>query len=199
MNALRALLLVSLLSVVTVSCGGGSKSDDPVALCKQGCSKGISLCFADAGAAGDAVLALCQSTCTSSATGSDGKPCTNSSAIAAAAKVCLSKTTCDEYMACGEKLPACEGGGTTGSGGASGTGTGGRSGSGGGSGTASGGASGTGTGGATATGSCATLQTCCGQIADSTQAAQCQAAAAGSAPTTCDTILAAIRAQGACL
>jgi hypothetical protein len=165
MNFLRPLLVLSLASVaVFSSCGGGSKSEDPVALCKQGCSKGITLCLADAGAAGETALAFCQTACTSGATGNDGKPCTNTSAIIAAGKMCLSKTTCEDYMACAATIPACMGGGTTGTGGASGTGSGGRSGtaSGGASGTGSGGASGTGTGGASGTGTtCDDVLACC--------------------------------------
>lgn len=203
MNVLRIVSVVSLLSVFTVSCGGDSKSDDPVALCKQACSKGGDLCASGLGVTPAQFKAICEPACTSNM-GPSGMTCTNSGAIINAFKACLNKTTCDEYTACGESVPACQGGGSTGSGGSSGTGsggssgtgTGGRSGTGGSSGGNTGGSSGG--GGAAGTGSCATLQTCCAMLTSASDKATCQAAAAGAAPATCDLALTAIRAQGLC-
>ena len=155
MNVLRAMLVVSLVSVFASSCGGGSK-EDPVALCKQGCNKYVDLCASSLPGGLDAATfkAFCETGCTSNMGG--GEKCKNESAIIAAAKPCLSKTSCDALMTCTANVPDCETGGATGTGGASGTGTGGASG------TGTGGRSGTGTGGASGGGAtCADVLACC--------------------------------------
>lgn len=199
MNALRPLLFLSLVSLsVLATCGGGSSKEDPVAVCKQGCSKYIDLCPDDLGGLTPAqAKAFCETACSSTMGG--GKECKNASAIVAAGKMCLSKTTCDDLNACTDSIPECDtGGGTTGTGGSSGTGTGGSSGTGtgGSSGTGTGGSSGTGTGGSGATGSCATLQACCGMLTSASDKASCQAAAASAPAATCDTVIASLKAQG---
>jgi hypothetical protein len=174
MNALRPLLFLSLVSLsVLATCGGGSK-EDPVALCKQGCTKYVSLCGDELpeGFTPAQAKALCEGLCTSS-TGTGGTQCTNSSAIISAAKACQSKTTCAEYTSCNEALPPCEGGGT-GTGGASGTGGRSGTGTGGSSGTGTGGSSGTGTGGASGGGTaCAELLACCNATTNATLKGVC--------------------------
>lgn len=208
MNSLRSLLVVSLLSFsVLTTCGGGSSKEDPVALCKQGCSKAVDLCAADFGGLIDpaAFKATCEAGCADSAP--SGAECKNSSAIIAAAKTCLSKNTCAELMSCSDSIPECQGGSTgtggasgTGTGGASGTGTGGASGTGtGGRSGGTGGASGTGGAGGSSGGGCTALQACCAMITSATDRATCQAAAAAAQPSVCDAALSAIRAQGLCL
>jgi hypothetical protein len=179
MNVLRAPLVLGFVgTLLFASCGGGG-SDDPVALCKQGCAKQFSLCFADAGATAATFQSICESSCSSNTSVNQTKTCTNSSAIIAAYKTCLAKTTCDELTTCESALPDCAGGGTGGTsgggtGGSSGGGTGGTSGGGTG-GTSGGGTGGTsgGTGGFTGfdgsipgfdggiSGTCADLMACC--------------------------------------
>jgi hypothetical protein len=141
MNFLRTSAVLSCVCLTFLgACGGSSSTNDPVALCKQGCAKGVSLCYADAGDTGPTYKAVCESACATAA--AEAKMCSNSSAITAAYKVCLNKTTCDDLMACSQALPDCIAGG----GGSSGGGTGGSSGT--------GGTSGTGT-------ACADLLKCC--------------------------------------
>ena len=165
-------LFLAGVAVVGYGCGGGSSSSDPVALCKSGCDKAISLCFADAGVDTATLKASCQSSCTSQSA-SNPKNCTNSSAIISAYNTCLAKTTCDELQSCTASIPACEGG-STGTGGSSGGGTGGATGGG------TGGASGGGTGGSTATGTgCADLLACCNATTNATLKLACMQSYAG--------------------
>ncbi|MES1206212.1 MAG: hypothetical protein ABUS79_09770 [Pseudomonadota bacterium] len=187
MNVLRTPAAALFAFTLCLAGCGGSDKADPVALCKQGCSKGISLCFADAGAFGATAQAACESNCTSQST-TGGKPCANSNAQIAAYKVCQAKTTCDELTACAATIPACEGGGSSGTGGASGStggasgSTGGASGTGGRAGGSTGGASGTGgraggstggAGGAAGGGECAALLACCNASTNPTVKSLC--------------------------
>lgn len=162
MNALiRPVALLFLGTALWAACGGDSSGngDDPVALCKQGCDKSISLCFPDAG---DAIKSMCEQSCTSNDGGTSN--CTNASDRSAAAKACLDKTTCADLETCSQNIPPCAGGGTGGAGGAGATGGSGGSGATGGStgGTGGGGTGGGGTGGADGgTATCADVLACC--------------------------------------
>jgi hypothetical protein len=201
MNATRiALVAMSFVALTLSACGGGSTKEDPVALCKQGCDKAISLCAVDAGIPTATLKMICETSCATSTP--TGTTCKNSSAIIAAYKVCQSKTTCDEYTACGESIPACEGGGSggssgTGTGGSSGAGTGGRSGTGtgGSSGTGTGGSSGTGTGGSSGGTACADLLACCNKstVAQIKDGCTAQLAGAMTDEATCAQVLAGYR------
>jgi hypothetical protein len=172
-SRIRPLVLAMLLT----ACGSSkTSSDDPVALCKEGCTKGLSLCYADAGVEGATFKSLCEAQCSSTKV-TQANMCSNASQITSGFKACLAKTTCDEYESCFAALPDCAGsggGGSTGAGtggstgggtgGATGTGTGGSTagGTGGATGTATGGSTGAGTGGSTGGGTaCADLLTCC--------------------------------------
>jgi hypothetical protein len=152
MNVLgRFVGVVVLAMVLWPACGGDDSSggDDSVTLCKEACGKMQSLCFPDGGGGTDSCLSGCNPK-------DGGSICTNESDIAAAAKNCLAKTTCQDFLSCLQGLPPCEGGGT-GAGGAGGSGgTGGSTGGSGGGGT--GGSGGTGGGGS---GTCADLLACC--------------------------------------
>jgi hypothetical protein len=169
------------------ACGGGSSggsSGDPVALCKQGCEKTISLCFADAGSLATMAQSSCMSSCTSST--SNTTTCTNSSAIVSAYQACLNKTTCNDLMNCVQTVPACQGGAGK-SGGSSGSG--GTSGSGGASG--SGGTSGGAGTSSTSGGTCADLLACCNKAGSMYQSACMQAysAAMPSGDSACGIVL----------
>ena len=115
----RATLFASVLAVAAVglfsACGSSSKKD-LTALCKEGCTKGIDLCFADAGVDTTSAKALCETSCANS-TKTNGASCTNTDAIIAAYQLCQAKTECKMYQDCIEALPECM---TTGAGGNSG-------------------------------------------------------------------------------
>lgn len=105
--------------------GGGGSSKSPQALCTEGCDKFIMCYSAELGAMAELFKSTCRSTCTSQMPTSGGQPCTNQSAVIAAYESCLSKT-CDQFEACLETIPECQGGSAGGgTGGASGGGTGG--------------------------------------------------------------------------
>ncbi len=196
MNFLRTLLVWSFSATLVLSACGSSSSTsggDPVALCMQGCTKEISLCYADAGAGGTTFATLCTSQCSTPKV-TQTKTCTNSSEIISSVNACLAKTTCTDYEACFKGLPGCAGGG---SGGSSGAGTGGATGNGSGgsteistggsTGAETGGASGTATGGSTGTGTaCADLIACC------------NASPVAIVKSMCATIAAAITDDAAC-
>ena len=164
-------------------CGGGGDKEDLVALCNQNCDKAISLCFADAGAAGTAAKQLCTQQC-SMPDVTNPSTCKNSSAIASAIRGCLSKNTCAEYTACVESVPECErstgGGGTSGGGGGA---------------TGSGGS--TGGGGAGGTATCADLLACCNAANDPQVKSQCMAGynAAMDSDAACAAILDGIKSN----
>ena len=104
----RSVVVAFVGALLWVACGSDSSGgDDPVALCKQGCAKVESLCFADSGG-------TFECNCTAP-DGGGSTTCTNQDAINAAYKACLEKNTCAELLGC--KIPKCEGGGAGGDGG----------------------------------------------------------------------------------
>jgi hypothetical protein len=147
------------------ACGGDDDSEDPVAICKQGCNK-LQACFADAG--GPTIN--CETTCNPRDGGSGGgSTCTNQADINAASRACYDKP-CEEIFSCFARIPDCQGG-TGGSGGTGGTGGGGTGGTGG-AGTGGGGTGGT--GGTTGGGTCGDLLACCNAAATDTLKTQCR-------------------------
>ena len=105
----RSVVVVFVGTLLWAGCGTDDNAgDDPLALCKQGCSKVESLCFADSGGTFE-----CHCTAPDGGSGSDASSgattCTNQDAINAAYKACLDKTTCTEFLEC--KIPKCERGG----------------------------------------------------------------------------------------
>ncbi|HET6283413.1 MAG TPA: hypothetical protein VFH73_20820 [Polyangia bacterium] len=130
-------LLVALGFFAGAVQGCGSSAADNKALCKKGCDKTL-MCHPELAA----FLMNCEATC-SMKMGTTAQPCKNESAIIAKYNECLGKACGDAFDSCLMTIPACEGGGTTGTGGST-TGTGGKGGSGGSTGT---GGSSTGTGG----------------------------------------------------
>ena len=157
MNAFARSVVVALAgALLWGACGGDDDSDDPAALCMQGCNK-ANACFGDSGFG----TTDCAASCAPKDGGSGPGSCTNESAITAY-KACLSKE-CAELLSCFQMLPPCEGGGTGGAGGNGGSGgstsgTGGRAGTGGSGGTA----------GDAGGGTCAQLLACCNAATDAT-------------------------------
>ncbi len=194
MNILRAQVVLSFVGALLMAgCGSSSSGGDPVALCKQRCTKYLALCLPDAGELGATAKALCESGCTSPTT--TGTTCSNASAISTAYKACLQKTTCDELTTCSEAVPVCVGGG---SGGASGGGTGGSTGAGTGgrSGAGTGGSTGAGTGGSTGSGGCAALLACCDAASDPAFKSACMqqyAAVMAAGDALCNQVLTAAK------
>lgn len=149
------------------ACGGDDDSEDPVAICKQGCNK-IQACFADAG--GPTIN--CETTCNPRDGGSGGgSTCTNQADINAASRACYDKP-CEEIFSCFAKIP-CQGGGAGGTGGTGGGGTGATGGVGTG-GTGGAGTGGGGTGGTTGGGTCADLLACCNAAATDALKMECR-------------------------
>jgi hypothetical protein len=150
------------------ACGGDDgDSEDPAALCKQGCNK-IQTCFGDAG--GPTIDCEAQCAPRDGGTGG-GSTCTNQADIDSASRACLDKP-CAEFISCFARVPACQRG-TGGTGGAGGTGGGGTGGGGtGGAGTGGGGTGGT--GGTSGGGTCADLLACCNAAATDALKTECR-------------------------
>ncbi len=174
-------------AALTIGCGGGgsSSSDNPVALCMQGCDKTVSLCYADGGTSASSIKNQCASSCSSTGGSTSQQTCSNSNAIISAYKGCLAKTTCNDLMSCVTMIPPCEGGATGGSSGTTGGTAGQSSGSGGTAGQTSG------TGGTSGGGTCADLLACCNQAAANLKSAcmMTYSAAMPSGDTACGLVL----------
>lgn len=173
-----------------VGCGGSSSSssDDPVALCKQGCDKSISLCYSDGGAPGGLSASDLKSACTNAcsmgaSSSASSKSCSNSSQIISAYKGCLAKTTCSALMSCEQSIPQCTG--STG-GGTSGTGSG-----------TAGKTSGTSGSSGSSGGTCADLLACCNKASANLKSSCMQAYSAammGGGDSVCGAVLSAGKA-----
>jgi hypothetical protein len=168
-------------TLLWAACGGDDdgNSDDPVAICIQGCTKVQSLCSPDAGGTTN-----CDNICVARDGGGGTTSCTNQNEITAASKACLEKNTCQELLACSAQVPRCQGG-TGGSGGSGGTGGGGTGGTG-----ATGGAGGTGGGG-----TCADLLACCNAASEQLKPGCMMAynAAVGQGDATCGALLTTLK------
>lgn len=131
-SALTGVLGAAAVAVVAAQgCGGGGgSSKSPQALCTEGCDKFIMCYAAELGPMAELFKSTCRSACTSQMPSSGGQPCTNQSAVIAGYESCLSKS-CDQFDACLETIPECQGGsagGGTGGSSGGGTGTGGSAG-----------------------------------------------------------------------
>jgi hypothetical protein len=95
----RSVVVAFVGTLLWAACGSDNDSggEDSAALCKQGCDKVVSLCFADAGD-------NFQCTCPLPPDGG-ASPCANQSEMTAAYKACLEKTTCQDLLTC--KIPKC--------------------------------------------------------------------------------------------
>lgn len=200
-SALTGVSAAAFVAVIAAQGCGGGGGKSPQALCNESCDKAVMCSVTGTEGNPEEFRTFCKAICSSAMPNPNaGQRCTNESAIAAAYESCLKKP-CDQYEACINAIPECQGGG---SGGSAGGGTGGRTGSGGSPGTSgSGGASGggadqwvcgeqAGTGCSCATGdassgSCTGSYSCCFLVVDGTDktcvcsslitTAQCSAAA----------------------